>query len=124
MAHYALLDENNIVTSVITGRDEHEAIDGISDWEKAYSEVTGFKALRTSYNTYGGVHLSGGIPFRKNYAAIGGYYDENLDAFIHPKNFPSWILNEETCTWEPPTPQPTDRLTWWDEENLTWADIE
>jgi hypothetical protein len=124
MGHYALLDENNIVVNVITGRDEHEVIDGIDDWEKYYSEFTGYKVKRTSYNTTAGTHTSGGTPFRKNYAAIGGYYDENLDAFIHPKNFPSWVLDEETCLWEPPTPQPTDRSTWWDEENQVWADFE
>ena len=124
MAHYAFLDKNNVVVQVITGRDENEVIDGIDDWEKHYSEFSGYKVLRTSYNTYGGVNLKGGEPFRKNYAAIGGYYDENLDAFIHPKPYPSWVLDEETCIWEPPTPQPTDRPTWWDEENQVWVDYE
>ena len=81
------------MTSVIVGKDEGE--DGI-DWEAYYG------AKRTSYNTRGGVHQLGGTPFRKNYAGIGYYYDSQRDAFISPKPFPSWVLNEETCLWEVP----------------------
>ena len=123
MGHYALLDKDNIVVQVITGRNEGEVVDGISDWEQYYSDFTGLRAVRTSYNTYGGVHLNGGTPHRMNYAAIGGYYDERLDAFIHPKQYPSWTLDEETCTWQPPTPQPQDRSTYWDEATLSWIDL-
>ena len=71
MAHYALLDNNNIVTAVITGIEEDNEI----DWEKKYSEITGSKVLRTSYNTCGNVHKNGGKPFRGNYAGIGFSYD-------------------------------------------------
>lgn len=99
MAHYALLDENNIVTNVIVGRNEDEVIDGISDWEAHYSEVTGQVCKRTSYNTYGGVNEKG-TAFRKNYAMIGGMYDPIRDAFIAPKpDNGEWTLNEETCLW-------------------------
>lgn len=116
MAHYAYLDENNIVTQVIVGKDENE--DGV-DWEEYYG------AKRTSYNTYGGQHINGGTPFRKNYAAIGYSYDVERDAFIPPKPFDSWILNEESCLWESPVPYPTDGLMYqWDEETLNWVAIE
>jgi hypothetical protein len=124
MGHYALLDKDNVVVQVITGRNEDEVVDGISDWEKHYSDFTGYRVLRTSYNTYGGVHQNGGTPHRKNYAAIGGYYDDALDAFIHPKPYPSWTLDETTCVWQAPIPQPTDRATWWDEENQSWVDLD
>jgi len=100
MAHYALLDENNIVTSVITGRNENEVVDGISDWEAHYSRVTGQVCKRTSYNTIGGVNEKG-TAFRMNYAIIGGTYDPIRDAFIPPKpDGDGWALNEENCLWE------------------------
>lgn len=123
MAHYAFLDENNIVTQVIVGRDEDEVIDGISDWETHYGAFHSQRCLRTSYNTYGGQHVKGGIPFRKNYAGIGYSYDEVRDAFIPPKTFPSWILNEETCRWDPPIPYPGDSeaIYNWDEEAGNWV---
>jgi hypothetical protein len=89
MAHYAFLDENNVVTEVITGRDEWEEIDGITDWEQAYSEIRGQVCKRTSYN--------GNIRF--NYAGIGMKYDEIRDAFIPIKCHSEAILNEETCQW-------------------------
>jgi hypothetical protein len=102
MAHYAFLDENNIVTEVIVGRNEDEIVDGISDWETHYAEFrTGLRCLRTSYNTFGGVHKEGGTAFRKNYAGIGYLYDEQRDAFIPPKPTKGeWTLNEDTCLWE------------------------
>jgi hypothetical protein len=108
MAHYALLDENNIVVNVITGRDENDVVDDIVDWEQHYSEVTGFNCKRTSYNTYANEHKENKTPFRKNYAMIGGSYDEENDDFIPPKIFPSWTLNEETFLWEPPYKAPKD----------------
>ena len=91
MAHYAYLDENNIVTNVIVGKNEGE--NGI-DWEQYYG------AKRTSYNTLGGVHSLGGTPFRKNYAGIGYFYDLQRDAFIPPKPSDEYVLNEQTCQWE------------------------
>lgn len=118
MAHYAFLDENNIVTEVIVGKDEGE--DGI-DWERHYGEFRGQPCKRTSYNTYGGVHINGGAPFRKNYAAIGYTYDAQRDAFISPQPFSSWLLNEQTCLWDAPIPMPTDGQKYsWNENNQTW----
>jgi hypothetical protein len=112
MAHYAFLDENNIVTQVIVGRNEWEVVDGISDWEAYYGNLHGQRCVRTSYN--------GNI--RKNYAGIGYSYDDARDAFIPPKPYPSWVLNEETCRWEAPIPYPeeSDAVYAWNEENQTW----
>jgi hypothetical protein len=111
MAHYAFLDENNIVTEVIVGIDETKLIEGKHP-EVWYSEFRGQRCIRTSYN--------GNI--RKNYAGIGYRYDEVRDAFIPPKPYPSWVLNEETCNWEAPIPYPGDEenLYAWNEENQTW----
>jgi hypothetical protein len=100
MAHYAILNENNIVTQVIVGKDENEIVldqnGNPYDWETYYG------GKRTSYNTIAGVHQSGGTPFRKNYAGVGFTYDSVRDAFIPPKPFDDWILNEDTCQWEEP----------------------
>ena len=106
MAHYAFLDENNIVTEVIVGRDEDDLIEGVTSWEHYYGAFRGQRCLQTSYNTQGGIHIYGGTPFRGNYAGIGYSYDEALDAFIAPKpeltdDVSDWVLNEETFTWEP-----------------------
>lgn len=125
MAHYAFLDENNIVTQVIVGRDEDEVVDGISDWEAYYGAKHNQTCVRTSYNTYGGEHLQSGTPFRKNYAAIGYTYDADRDAFIPPKPYESWILNDQTCLWEVPVPYPEDGKAYqWDEDSLNWILIE
>lgn len=123
MAHYAFIDENNIVTQVIVGRDENEVVDGISDWEAHYSEFSGQRCLRTSYNTIAGTHREGGTPFRKNYAGIGFIYDESRDAFIPPRPYPSWVLNEETCQWDAPVPYPGEEgdVYLWDEESQSWT---
>lgn len=102
MAHYALLDNNNIVTQVIVGVDETEKPNA----EEYYSDIYGVPVKRTSYNTNGNQHINGGVPFRKNYAGIGFSYDPNLDAFIPPKPFPSWILDTEKGIWRPPVPYP------------------
>jgi hypothetical protein len=120
MAHYAFLDENNIVTEVIPGKDEGE--DGI-DWEVWYGEFRGQTCKRTSYNTYAGVHEKGGTPFRKNYAGIGYTYDAQRDAFIPRKPYPSWTLNETTCHYDPPSPYPKndERHPYvWNEETRMW----
>jgi hypothetical protein len=120
MAHYAFLDENNIVTQVIVGNDEENGI----DWEQHYSDFQGQICKRTSYNTVGGVHKSGGTPLRKNYAGIGYFYDEQKDAFIPPKPYPSWLLNEETCLWYPPIPYPTDKKAYeWNEQTISWVEF-
>lgn len=80
---------------------------------------------QTSYNTFGNVHKLGGTPFRKNFAGIGMIYDEDRDAFIQPKPFNSWTLNEETCVWEAPVAYPNDGQRYsWNEENQTWQVID
>jgi hypothetical protein len=122
MAHYAFLDDNNIVTEVIVGKDESETHPDVTDWETHYGEIRGQVCKRTSYNTGGGVHAHGGTPFRKNYAGIGDSYDAVRDAFIAPKPFNSWVLNEETCLWESPTPYPVDENSYtWDEDTTSWV---
>jgi hypothetical protein len=118
VAHYAFLDENNIVTEVIVGKDEGE--DGV-DWEQHYGDFRGQVCKRTSYNTQGGVHTGGGTPFRKNYAGIGYTYNADLDAFVPPKLFNSWILNSNTAQWEAPVAMPDDgNMYSWDEDSTSW----
>jgi hypothetical protein len=113
MAHYAFLNENNIVTEVIVGIDETELIEGL-DTETWYGNFRGQSCKRTSYN--------GNI--RKNYAGIGYTYDEARDAFIAPKPFESWLLDEETCQWQAPTLYPTDGLMYkWVEDDLNWQAV-
>ena len=110
MAHYAFIDDSNIVTEVITGIDEWELIEN-KDPETWYAEFRGQTCKRTSYN--------GNI--RKNYAGIGYTYDSQLDAFISPKPFDSWLLNAETAKWEAPIAYPTDGLIYsWNEELGDW----
>lgn len=109
MAHYAELNENNEVIRVIVAETDFVAtLPGI--W------------VQTSYNTYGGVHPEG-RPLRKNFAGIGYTYDPDMDAFIPPKPYPSWILNTDTCWWEPPVPYPTDSETLmeWNEGEVNWV---
>lgn len=93
MSHFAKLDENNIVIFVTFGRDEDDGK------EAELSARTGDVYKQTSYNTRGGVHLLGGTPFRKNFAAVGDTYDPIRDAFIPPKPEGDWTLDEETCLW-------------------------
>ena len=128
MAHYAFLDENNIVTMVIVGKEEGEED---TDWEQWYGNYAGVACKQTSYNTRGGIHYGqdnqpdNGTPFRKNYAGIGFIYDAERDAFVNPKPFPSWMLNEDTCQWESPVPYPTDNRKYtWDENTLSWLESE
>ena len=118
MAHYAFLDLNNVVTEVIVGKNEGE--DGV-DWEQWYGEFRGQTCKRTSYNTFGGQHPEG-RPLRKNYAGIGYTYDASRDAFIPPKPFASWTLDEDTCQWVSPVACPTDgQLYKWNEQDQNWV---
>lgn len=118
MAHYAFLNMQNIVTEVIVGKGE---TDGPTNWEMHYGNFREQVCKRTSYNTRGGVHINGGTPFRKNYAGIGYTYDETRDAFIPPKPFDSWVLNEDSCLWEAPVAMPDDNQMYtWNEETTSW----
>lgn len=119
MAHYAQIDANNTVTQVIVA--EQDFID---------SGAVGDPAtwIQTSYNTFGGIHRLGGTPLRKNYAGIGYTYDAARDAFIAPKPFASWILDETSCQWQAPVPMPSDAGTGdppkfyrWDESQVNWV---
>ena len=126
MAHYAFLDENDVVTEVIVGKNE-----GNFDWEQQYGSFRRQACKRTSYNTRGVIYYDPETnepsadqtkAFRKNYAGIGYIYDNKLDAFIPPKPFASWLLNETTCLWNAPVALPSDggRYTW-DEATLSWV---
>ncbi len=121
MAHYAYLDSNNIVVAVTVGKDETELINGL-DPETYYAQGTLYTVKRTSYNTSGGVHGGGGVPFRKNYAGIGYTYDTARDAFIAPKPYPSWVLDEATCRWAAPVARPATGQWVWDEATLSWIE--
>lgn len=114
MAHYAKV-ENGIVTNVIVAEQDFIDSGAVGDplsW------------VQTSYNTRGGQHMLGGTPLRKNYAGIGYSYDPTLDAFIPPKPYASWSLDEETCLWKPPVPRPTDDSKYykWDEDSESWQE--
>jgi hypothetical protein len=113
MSHFAKI-ENGTVTQVIVV--EQDVLDtGLFGDPNLW--------VQTSYNTLGGVHVLGGTPLRKNYAGIGYTYDSGRDAFIPPTPFNSWLLNEDTCLWEAPTPMPSDGKQYsWDEETLSWLE--
>ena len=124
MAHFAKLDENNIVIFVTVGRDEDNGL------EAELSARTGDVYKQTSYNTHGGVHSLGGTPFRKNYAGLGYTYDANRDAFIPPKPYNSWVLDENTCLWNSPVAMPSDagqgdppKMYTWNEETVNWVEV-
>lgn len=113
MAHFAQIDENNIVVQVIVAENQ--------EWCEAN---LGGTWIQTSYNTFAGEHKLGGTPLRKNYAGIGYIYDAERDAFIPPQPFPSWSLNEQTCLYQPPIPYPSDEKPYqWDEELGDWVEI-
>lgn len=121
MAHFAEINENNIVIRVlVTNNDDVLGDEGLS-WLQS---KLGGNWIKTSYNTLGGVHLLGGEPLRKNFAGVGYKYDESLDAFIPPRPFESWLLDEDTCLWEPPTPMPEDGKSYqWNEDSQSWLEI-
>ena len=120
MAHFAEINEDNIVLRVLVIEDSqaHRGQDFLAN-----DLGLGGIWLQTSYNTIQGIHLQGGIPFRKNYAQIGYFYDETRDAFIPPKPFDSWILDEQTCGWLSPIPYPDDgKKYYWNEELVKWIE--
>jgi hypothetical protein len=131
MAHFAQIDENNIVINVIVVSN-NELLDennieqeelGISFCKSLYGEDTNW--VQTSWNTFQNTHKDGGTPFRKNYAGIGMTWRPDLDGFVGEKLYPSWTLNEETCDYEPPVPYPQDGKYYvWDEQNQMWNEME
>lgn len=122
MAHWAEIDGNNIVTRVLVVADEE---DHRGQEFLATDLGLGGTWKKTSYNTQAGTHALGGTPFRKNYAGIGFTYDASRDAFIPPKPFDSWLLDEETCIWNAPTPMPVveGKMFMWVEADLNWQEI-
>ncbi len=121
MAHFAQVDENNIVTQVLVVSDQDA---GNGQDFLANTLGLGGTWIQTSYNTAGGVHKNGGTPLRKNYAGIGYTYDSGRDAFIAPKPFNSWLLDEETCLWNAPVARPEgDGIYTWNEETLSWDEV-
>ena len=123
MAHFAEIDAEGTVLRVLVVADAQE-----DRGQEFLANDLGLGGTwkKTSYNTVGGVHTGGGTPYRKNYAGIGFKYDNALDAFIPPKPFASWTLNEDTCLWEAPTPMPVEegKLFTWDEDTLSWKEVE
>ena len=122
MAHYAYINDDNIVTEVIVGPDEGTEQDGIDSWEEYFTAKGKGRALRTSFNTPNGKHANGGPGFRKNYAGVGFTYDDVKDAFIPPQPYPSWILNPFGFYWEAPSAKPEDGGVYiWDEDAADWV---
>jgi len=122
MSYFAELDSENIVIRVIAADQDFIDSGKVGDpnnW------------VQTSYNTRGGVHYApnsdtpdGGVALRKNYAGVGYTYDEIRDAFIFPKPYPSWILDEDICNWDPPIPYPDDGKRYnWDEDTISWKEV-
>ena len=109
MAHFAKIDSNSVVTKVIAA--EEDLLDTFVDTSPG-------TWIQTSYNTHGGVHADGNTPLRKNFAGVGSVYDIDRDAFIAPKPYSSWTLNETTCIWECPVATPEDYIP----ENYEWND--
>ena len=133
MAHYAFINDENIVVQVIVGNNEDTTPpEGFDTWEAYYESLewhTG-TCLRTSYNTYQNSHILGGTPFRGNYASVDMIYDATNDVFYEQQPYASWTLDSSTWTWQPPVPYPTltqeqldaDDVTsyYWDEETTNW----
>jgi hypothetical protein len=120
MSHFAEIDGEGTVLRVLVVADDKE-----SRGQEFLADDLGLGGTwkKTSYNTVGGVHSNGGTPFRKNFAGIGYKYDSEKDAFIPPKPFTSWTLDEETCLWNAPTPMPTDdKMYVWDEPTISWKE--
>jgi hypothetical protein len=114
MAHFAKVLDGNVVQVIVA---EPEFFD-------TFVDTSAGEWIQTSYNTYGGEHKLGGTPLRKNYAGVGYSYNRELDAFIPPKPFESWTLDNDTCLWLAPTPMPEDgKMYKWDEPTLSWIEI-
>lgn len=114
MSHFAKVLDGKVVKVIVAEQDFFDTFvdDSPGEW------------IQTSYNTYGGQHLLGGTPLRKNYAGIGYVYDREKDAFYEQKPFPSWILDDETCLWNPPVEKPSDNKFYkWDEDTLSWIEV-
>jgi len=122
MAHYALIDENNLVINVIVGIDENntdELPEGYSSWEDFYGSINNLTCKRTSYNTVANSHIGGGTPFRGNYAGIGYSWDADNEVFLPEQPFNSWTLDSSTWSWVAPLTDPSvpgESMYTWDED--------
>jgi len=131
MAHFAKVDDENTVTEVHCLHNDVLSFNGVELEQQGIAFLEklhgGGTWVQTSYNTNGGVHRTGGEPFRKNYAGKGYQWREDLDGFVPPRPYDSWSLEPETCQWKPPVPMPEDadknKRYVWDEENLGWEVI-
>lgn len=123
MAHYAFLNENNIVTEVIVGTNETELIEGLEP-EVWYQNFRGQVCKRTSYNTIAGKREDDKQPFRGTYAGVGFTYDIETDAFYPQQPFSSWIFDADSYFWVSPVPKPDAGYDWvWDEESTSWKEL-
>lgn len=114
MAHFAKVVDGKVVNVIVAE----------PEFFQTFVDSSPGEWIQTSYNTYGGQHRNGGTPLRKNYAGIGYSYDRTKDAFIPPKPYPSWVLNDDTCLWGAPTPMPTDdKFYEWDETTTSWKEL-
>lgn len=123
MAHFALINDNNVVREVIVVSNDDSATEEDGQTFLASIGLAG-TWVQTSYNTNGAVHALGGIPFRYNYAGVGYTYDADREAFIPPKPYASWVLVDETCLWEAPVAMPDDGNDYaWDEATTSWVAV-
>jgi hypothetical protein len=114
MGHYAKVVDSKVIQVIVAE----------PDFFTTFVDSSPGEWIQTSYNTHGGIHQLGGTPLRKNYAGVGYTYDRERDAFIPSQPYPSWILNEETCLWESPTPYPADNNIYtWNESTQEWIEI-
>jgi hypothetical protein len=114
MAHFAKVI-NGVVTQVIVAE---------SEFFESFVDTSPGEWIQTSYNTHGGVHLNGGTPLRMNFAGVGFTYNKDKDVFISPKIYNSWVLNEDSCLWEPPIPVPSDNKKYfWNEQKISWEEV-
>lgn len=112
MGHFAKVNNGFVQQVIVAEQDYIDTLPDASSW------------IQTSYNTYGGAHKNNGTPLRKNYAGIGYTYDAQRDAFIPPKPFASWTLNESTCLWDAPVAMPTEGGPYkWDEATTSWVEV-
>ena len=135
MAHFAkIIGTNNTVVQVLAVGNDMLIKDGVENEQQGVEFLNNlyknkYTYIQTSYNTHRGQHSLGGTPLRKNYAGVGYTYDKGRDAFIPPKPYPSWLLDEDTCLWNPPVPMPDDanypdKKYIWDEDTTSWKEIE
>lgn len=122
MAHFAKLDENNLVIQVVVVGNDDLMVDGVESEQRGIEFCQALFGGNWKQTSYSGT-------FRKNYAGAGYQYDPIRDAFIPPKHYPSWVLNEQTCQWEPPIPHPTippaaGKVYTWDEPTVSWVEVD